>query len=333
MAVCYVDPDLPGISRKGVRNGWGYWDAKGKRITDREEIDRLNRVALPPAYKDAWFCPSAQGHIQAIGYDDRGRRQYRYHPDFREKQEAAKYDRCADFGRALPLLRARVERDLTGAATGRDTVIAAVIRLLDAGHLRIGNEAYAQANKSFGATTLRNRHARVTGKRLDLQYRAKSGIMRRLSITDRSLSRIVRRVQDLPGQQLFQYRSDDGSICGVGSGEVNEYIRETMGGDFTAKHFRTWGASAIALDAIVEAVREGRKLGLKAMLEPVAEALGNTPAIARKSYVHPLLIDLTSVDGAVDPKRMPRATQYLSGVERALIALLDDGPKALSKAA
>ncbi|MBA3897362.1 MAG: DNA topoisomerase IB [Sphingomonadaceae bacterium] len=331
MAVTYVDPDLPGITRKKVRNGWGYWDAKGARITDREEIDRLNAIALPPAYHDAWFCPSAHGHIQAIGYDDRGRKQYRYHADFRARQDAAKYDRCVDFGRALPLLRARVERDLTGGGDDRDTVVAAVVRLLDLGHIRVGNESYAKTNKSFGATTLRNRHAKVAGKRLDLQYRAKSGVMRKLSISDRSLSRVVRRVQDLPGQQLFQYRDDAGEVRGVGSAEVNAYIREAMGDDFTAKHFRTWSASVIALEALVEAAREERKLPLKAMLEPVAEALGNTPTMARKSYVHPAVIALAG--SALDFTALPRKTRWLSGAERALIAQLDGKGLALSKAA
>ena len=333
MTIVYVDTDLPGITRRKLRGAWAYDDAKGERITDRDEIDRLNAIGLPPAYQDAWLCPSPHGHIQAIGYDDRGRRQYRYHAGFRAAQEAAKYDRCSAFGRALPLLRARVERDLGGAPDDPDTVIAAVVRLLDQNYLRVGNEAYARSNKSFGATTLRNRHARIVGRRLQLEYRAKSGVLRKLSITDRSLSRVVRRVQDLPGQQLFQYRDDEGNVRPVGSSDVNDYIRETMGGDFTAKHFRTWGASVVAYDALAAAAKRGQRVTVKAMLEPVAEALGNTPAIARKSYVHPVLIDLANDGGFSAGSKLPRATRWLKSVERALIILLDEGPAALSKAA
>jgi len=326
--ICYVDCDLPGISRKKVRNGWAYFDAKGARITDRDEIDRLNRIALPPAYVDAWYCPNATGHIQAIGYDARGRRQYRYHADFRERQDAAKYDRCADFGRALPLLRARVEADLAGKPTARDTVIAAVIRLLDLGHIRVGNESYAQANKSFGATTLRTRHATVKNGSLSLQYRAKSGIMRKLTISDKSLLRVVRRVQDLPGQNLFQYLDDDGEPRTIGSADVNAYIRDAMGADFSAKHFRTWGGSVIALQSILAS--DGAKLKLTDLLEPVAAALGNTPTIARKSYVHPRVLELASTPAAII---LPRKTRWLSPAERALIELLDAKSDALSNAA
>lgn len=329
MKLTYVDPEMPGITRKKVRNGWGYWDARGERITDREEIDRLNRIALPPAYVDAWYCPSPHGHIQATGYDARGRKQYRYHVDFRAKQDAAKYDRCADFGRALPLLRARVERDLHGQATDQDTVVAAVVRLLDVGHIRVGNEQYAKTNKSFGATTLRTQHATLRGTKLSLQYRAKSGVMRKLTVGDRGLVRVVRQVQDLPGQHLFQYLNDAGEPCPVGSAEVNAYIKEAMGDEFSAKHFRTWHASTIALGVVVDAVKAGGKVKLTDLLEPVAEALGNTPTIARKSYVHPLVIAACSSE--FDPSHLPRKTQWLSSIERTLIALLDDAGDAVKK--
>ncbi len=329
--IVYVDPEMPGISRKKIRNGWGYWDAKGDRIADRDEIDRLNKIALPPAYVDAWFCPSPHGHIQAIGYDAKGRKQYRYHTGFRAQQEAAKYDRCADFGRALPLLRAQVERDLTGKPTARDTVLAAIVRLLDIGRIRVGNEAYAKANKSFGATTLRSRHARVVGSKLSLHYRAKSGVMRKLTLTDKSLLRVVRRVQDLPGQNLFQYVNDDGTPCPVGSADVNAYIKEATGEDFTAKHFRTWGASVIALEHVIDGAKGGSKVKLIDVLTPVAAALGNTPAIARKSYVHPRILSLCDAGG--QGIKLPRTTRWLSPVERALIAVLDESAEALSKAA
>ena len=321
--LCFVDDALPGITRRRAGRGWAYYDAKGNRITDREEIDRLNRVGLPPAYKDAWFCPSPHGHIQAIGYDDKGRKQYRYHLDFRAQQEAAKYDRCASFGRALPLLRARVEEDIAGGKLGRDAVVAAVVRLMDLGYVRVGNEAYAQANKSFGATTLRTRHVSVTGKTVKMRFKGKSGQLQELSITDRNLTRMVKKCQDLPGQHLFQYLCDDGDPSPVTSTDVNNYIREAMGDDFTAKHFRTWGASVIAFEQICKAGEDG--LTLKQMLEPVAKALGNTPAISRKSYVHPALIELIK-EHEREPLcglRCPRATKYLSGAERGLVDFLD----------
>ena len=320
-ALRYVDDQSPGISRRRHGRYWQYFDAAGKRITDRDEIDRLNAVGLPPAYRDAWFSPSANGHIQAIGYDEKGRKQYRYHPDFREKQDAAKYERCLDFGRALPKLRKRVAADLRKRKLSRDTVIAAIVRLLDTGCIRVGNEAYARDNKSFGATTLRGRHATVRGRTVKMRFKGKSGIERELRISDATLSRIVRQCQDLPGQHLFQYVNGDGEPQPVSSTDVNDYIREATGEDFTAKHFRTWSASALAFEQICAAGEEG--IGLGAMLEPVAEALGNTPAISRKSYVHPALIEAVKEgSGGKLGLQCPRPTKYLSSAERGLVAFL-----------
>lgn len=333
--LCYVDDALPGITRRLIGEHWAYFSPKGRRITKREEIDRLNGIALPPAYVDAWFCPAPHGHIQAVGWDDKGRKQYRYHLDFRAAQEAEKYDKLADFGRALPLIRARVEDDLTGLSLGKDAVVAAIVRLLDLGHVRVGNEGYAQANESFGATTLRTRHAKVRGSRLKLEYVGKSGKTQKLTIEDKRLSGLVRRCADLPGQNLFQYIGSDGAAHPVSSSDVNAYLRESSGRSVTAKHFRTWGASAIAYTALIEA---GGHLPLKAMLEPVAAALGNTPAIARKSYVHPALIELAHRKGCapLEGLKLPRTTRYLSGPERGLIAFLDelaDAAEASSEAA
>jgi DNA topoisomerase-1 len=316
---------IPGITRKRAGHGWAYFDPAGERITDRDEIDRLNAIALPPAYADAWFCPYPNGHLLATGVDARGRKQYRYHPDFRARQEADKYERCADFGRALPKLRARVAKDLAGRKMARDTVVAAVVRLLDLGHIRVGNEAYARSNRSFGATTLRNRHARVKGPRLRLEYVGKSGKKQRLTIEDRRLAQIVRRMQDLPGQHLFEYLEENELPHPVTSEDVNDYIREAMTGDFTAKHFRTWGASLLAFEHILDTAQDG-KISLQPMLETVASALGNTPAISRKSYIHPALIELCRGENAGDlcSLKLPRATQYLTGRERALIGFLDE---------
>jgi DNA topoisomerase-1 len=320
--IIYHDDSEPGITRKKMSHGWGYYDPHGTRITDRDEIDRLNAVGLPPAYRDAWFCPKPNGHIQAVGWDEKGRKQYRYHTDFREKRDHAKYDLCAPFGRALPTLRARVEKDLKRCALTKQAAVAAVVRLLDLGHVRVGNEGYVKENKSYGATTLRKRHADLHGRTLKLQYKAKSGKLRTLTITDRSLSRFVKKCQDLDCQHLFSWVDDDGGCHPVTSSDVNDYIREAMGEDYTAKHFRTWSASAIAFEAIATADHD---IGLKTMLEPVTEALGNTPAIARKSYVHPALLALVKKGQTKfrDGLSLPRQTKYLSRAERGLIAFLD----------
>jgi DNA topoisomerase I len=324
--IVYVDDHEPGITRRKMRHGWGYWNANGTRITDRDEIDRLNAIGLPPAYTDAWFCPDPNGHIQATAKDDKGRKQYRYHLGFREAQEAAKYDRCASFGEHLPKLRIQVEHDLKLRGLCKAKAVAAVVRLLDLGTIRVGNEQYAQANKSFGATTLRKRHVRVKGKTLRLEFRAKSGKQRMLTITDGSLSRFVKKCQDLPGQHLFRWVDGDGVPHPVTSTDVNAYIREAMGEDFTAKHFRTWGASVLAFRALAQA---DSYLGIKAMLEPVTEALGNTPSIARKSYVHPSLVALAKDKQAQAEFRaqlqLPRAARHLDRYERGLIAFLEGG--------
>lgn len=316
----YVDDTMPGITRKRHGRYWRYFDAKGKRVTNRDEIDRLNAIGMPPAYERCWFCPSPDGHIQAIGYDARGRRQYRYHPDFRARRDKDKYARLAAFGRQLPKLRKRVAADITGKATEFDAVVAAVVRLIDETHIRVGNEDYARANKSFGATTLRNRHARLGRGKLEISYPGKHGIKRTATISDRHLARIARKTHELPGQHLFEYIDDAGEVRPVGSADVNAYIRETMGEDVSAKDFRTWAASVIAFEALA---REEAK-GLNGMIAPVAEALGNTVAIARKSYVHPALIDAAKAGGEARARlQLPRPTKYLSAPERGLIAFLD----------
>ena len=326
----HCDDSGPGIRRKALKRGWAYYDDEGARITDRDEIDRLNAIGMPPAYGDCWFCPSPHGHIQATGYDARGRKQYRYHTGFRAAREDEKYAGCAAFGRALPKLRARIEADLSSRGLRKERTLAAVVRLLDLAKVRVGNEQYAAANKSFGATTLRRRHADLKGQKLRLRYRAKSGKQHDLTLTDRHLLKFVRAVQDLPGQHLFQYIDEAGEARPISSGDVNAYIAPAMRGPFTAKHFRTWGASAIAFETLAAG-----PVSLKQMIAPVAQALGNTPAISRKSYIHPILIDLCQhdQDSWRAGLRLPRQTRYLSRAERGLIALLDAQAAALPLAA
>ena len=326
--LCYVDDSLiPGITRKRRGRYWQYFDAEGKRIADREEIERLNAIGLPPAYERCWFCPDPHGHIQAVGYDAKWRKQYRYHTTFREQQESQKYERLAAFGRALPKLRKKVEEDIKRRNMHSDTVIAAVVRLIDTTQMRIGNEEYAKTNKSFGATTLRNRHAKVERGKLKITYAGKHGIKRTVTVTDRNLTRIARKTQDLPGQHLFEFVNEDGEVCPVTSSDVNAYIKEAMGEAFTAKDFRTWGASVIAFEEMAKRAAEKGKIHLKSVMEPVAEALGNTAAISRKSYVHPALIEAARDAGAIGGRKLPRATKYLSSAERGLIEFLEAVPK------
>ncbi|HYD23160.1 MAG TPA: DNA topoisomerase IB [Croceibacterium sp.] len=325
-ALEFVDDQGPGITRKKSGHGWAYFDPAGKRITDRDEIDRLNRIALPPAYTDAWFCAKDCGHLLATGIDARGRKQYRYNPEFRARQEAEKFDGCAEFGRLLPKVRKRVTKDLSRRTLSRERVVASVVRLLDLGAIRVGNESYAKSNNSFGATTLRQRHAKVSGGKVKLRFKAKSGVLREATISDTRLSSLVRRMQDLPGQHLFQYVNGDGEAHPVGSSDVNDYIGEAMGERFTAKNFRTWHASVLALRLLADAERP---LTLKELTAEVGAHLGNTPAMARKSYIHPAVIALVERQQKWRARlKLPRDGKWLDRYERALIRLLDKSPRA-----
>ena len=325
----------PGYTRRKQGRYWAYFDEGGKRITDRDTIDRLNSIALPPAYVDAWFCKDENGHLQATGTDARGRKQYRYHPAFRARRDKKKYNGTQEFGAALPKIRRKVAADLKTRALSRDAVLAAVVRLLDRGHMRVGNEQYARDNKSFGATTLRSRHVKRNGSKLLMRFTGKHGIVHEVPITDSNLKRIVSKCDDLPGQHLFQYITDDGEPCPITSADVNDYIREASGGDFTAKNFRTWGASVIAFDQMLTASEhEKARISLKTVLEPVAEALGNTPAISRKSYVHPKLIEAAR-DRPRNPLNgleRPRERKWLSSEEVGLLQFLAGRKRSASAA-
>lgn len=318
----FAEESTPGITRKRVRGDkWAYFAPDGTRIKDREEIDRLNRIALPPAYENCWFSPDPHVHLLATGFDARGRKQYRYHPDWRQSREDKKFELCPRFGGALPVLRARVADDLHGRGLGKERAIASVVALLDTGAIRIGNEHYARTNKSFGATTLRNRHARIERGTLRLRFKGKSGKLQEIACDDRSLVRCVRKMQDLPGQHLFQYLDPDGEAVPVHSHDVNEYLAETMGAGFTAKNFRTWAASTLGFAMLF--AQPG--VSLRALLEDVSGRLGNTPAIARKSYIHPAIIALAKgdADAVPLPDALPRSTRWMSREERGLLAYLE----------
>lgn len=328
----YVTDTVPGIRRRRAGKGWSYVGPDGKRITDHRRRDWIKRLAIPPAWTDVWICPSRRGHIQATGRDSRGRKQYRYHPRWREVRDEAKYDRVIAFGAALPEIRERVQHDLDLPGLPRERVLAAVVRLLEKTRARVGNEAYARENRSFGLTTLRNRHADVGDSRIRFRFRGKGGRVSDVELSDRRLARIVARCQDLPGQALFTYLDDDGEPRTVDSADVNDYLREISGQDFTAKDFRTWAGTVLAAWALRELTEfdsqaQAKKNVVRAV-EHVAERLGNTPAVSRNSYVHPSVID-AYLEGDMARQAREAADAELSGSlstldpeEAAVLALL-----------
>jgi DNA topoisomerase I len=291
----YVNDGDPGIRRVKTRGGFGYRDAEGRPIRDEAALERIRRLVLPPAWTEVWICPSPRGHIQATGRDQRGRKQYRYHDDWRRVRDSHKYDRLIAFGRALPRLRGRVEADLARRGLPREKVLAAVVRLMELTLIRVGNEEYAKTNKSFGLTTLRNRHAKLgtTGGRFE--FRGKSGKVHSTGFRDRRLARIVKSCQDLPGQRLFQYLDEEGRRHAVESSDVNAYIREAMGEDFSAKDFRTFAGTVAAARALLTlpecaSPTEARR-NIATCIKAVAGVLGNTPAVCRSAYIHPRILE------------------------------------------
>ena len=291
----YVSDSAPGISRRRAGRGFTYIGPNGKRLADRAKLSWIRSLAIPPAWTDVWICSSQNGHLQATGRDARGRKQYRYHPRWRSQRDEVKYDRLIAFGKALPGMRRRVARDLRRSGLPRERVLAAVVWLLEKTGIRVGNEEYARDNRSFGLTTLRDRHARIGSKRIRFRFRGKGGKAGEVEISDARLARIVGRCQDLPGQELFAYLDEEGEVRSVGSSDVNDYIREISGHDFTAKDFRTWAATVLAARKLAKVEQPetaaGAKRDVVRAVEHVAEWLGNTPAVSRKSYVHPSVID------------------------------------------
>jgi DNA topoisomerase-1 len=293
----YVRDTEPGIRRQRRNDGFDYVGPDGKTLSDREAA-RVQALAVPPAYEDVWICTNPYGHLQATGRDARGRKQYRYHAEWRRVRDGAKFERMIEFGEALPVLRRRLRRDLALPGMPRDKVLAVVVGLLDATRIRIGNAAYARDNSSYGLTTLRNRHVRfIKDGRLRLEFRGKGGAPHEVPVDDRRLVRLVRRCQQLPGQQLFQYVDDEGARHPVTSDQVNDYLRDAMGADFTAKDFRTWGATlrAIALLARTPLPENRAERACKACIttaiKTVAAELANTPTVCRKSYINPIVFD------------------------------------------
>ena len=311
----YVDDSRPGFTRRIGPDGAVYLDPRGVVVTDEATIARLKKLAIPPAYTEVWICADPRGHLQAIGRDARGRRQYRYHPDWRTIRDQAKYGKMLVFGEKLPGLRARVQKDLALPGLPRAKVVAVVVTLLEKTMMRIGNDEYARTNKSFGLTTLRRRHARVKGAALVLDFRAKHGIQQHIELKDRRLAGIVSRLQDLRGQELFQYVDEDGVQHDIASHDVNEYLQEVTGEDITAKDFRTWAATNLAALALQEFEQfdshAAAKKNVLRAIEKVSRLLGNTPAICRKCYIHPRIVD-GYLDGSLADALKVRAEAALS---------------------
>jgi DNA topoisomerase-1 len=291
----YMSDDRPGIRRRRVGEDFEYIAPDGERILDPSELERISALGIPPAWTDVWICPSPNGHIQATGRDAKGRKQYRYHPRWRATRDETKYARMLAFGAALPLIRQRVEEDLARPGLPREKVLAAVVRLLETTLIRVGNAEYARDNEHYGLTTMRDKHVDVNGAKISFEFVGKSGIHHMVSLKDRRLARIVQRCRDLPGYELFQYIDEQGQRQDVGSADVNAYLREITGQEFTAKDFRTWAGTMLASLALQEIEASDSdaeaKKKIARVVESVAERLGNTPTICRKCYIHPAVID------------------------------------------
>jgi DNA topoisomerase I len=323
MPLVYVDDGGPGIRRRRRGTGFAYSAPDGARLRDAKQLRRIASLAIPPAYSDVWICPLPNGHIQATGRDARGRKQYRYHDEWRRTRDADKFARMAEFGLALPRIRRRVAEDLRSAgsaAAGRNAVMAALVRLLDTTLVRVGNEEYARSNGSFGLTTLRSRHAAVRGPRLRLSFLGKSGVLHEVDLEDPLVARVVRRCQALPGQELFRYADEAGDLHGVNSTEVNAYLREASGAELTAKDFRTWHGSVLALSLR----RRDPQAAVLQTIRAVATSLRNTVAVCRKSYVHPRVLEAAPL---LLEALIPKRRRGLSADECALIDLLARRPK------
>ena len=327
----YISDDGPGVHRRRAGKGFSYTGPDGERITDAGHVAWFKSLAIPPAWTDVWISPIRRGHIQATGRDARGRKQYRYHPRWREVRDEAKYGRSIEFARALPKIRRRTDRDLRRRGLPREKVLALVVRLLEATLIRVGSDEYARKNRSFGLSTMRTRHVEVTGAAIRFAFRGKGGKDHEIGMRDRRLARLVKQVQELPGQELFQYLDADGRRQGLSSDDVNEYLREITGEPFTAKDFRTWAgtvAASLALNEFLEVDDEaGRKKAIVEAIESVAEQLGNTPAVCRACYVHPELLgaylDGTMVEALSERARgVGRGAHALRPEEAAVLGLL-----------
>lgn len=291
----YVKDSSPGIQRQVAGKGFFYLDQHGKRISDPKSINRIRQIVIPPAWTDVWICPSPHGHIQATGRDTKGRKQYRYHPKYRAARDETKFERILELSKVFPKIRQYVERDLRRSGVDRRKVLATVFYLLETTLIRVGNEEYARDNESYGLTTMQDHHAKIVGGRITFKFSGKSGVDHDISFSDRRLARIIQRCQDLPGEHLFQYKDDDGTLQSIDSGDVNEYLATITGGDFTAKDVRTWAGTMLAAVALrdfgVANSERDTEHNIRCALDQVANHLGNTRTVCLRYYVHPLVLN------------------------------------------
>jgi DNA topoisomerase-1 len=322
----YVSDEQPGFSRQRRGEEFEYFDTKGKPIRDEQRLLRIKRLAIPPAWSDVWICPSPNGHIQAIGRDARRRKQYRYHERWREIRDENKYGRLVSFGKALPKIRRRLKKDLALSGLPREKVLATIVQLLERSLIRVGNEEYARENRSFGLTTMQDRHVDVKGSKLRFRFRGKSGRQHEIDVTDRRIARIVSKLQDLPGQSLFQYLDDEENVRDITSQDVNEYLREITGEDFTAKDFRTWAGTVLAAIALSTAgefeTKKQAKANIKHAISAVAEVLGNTPAVCRQCYIHPIVLETYLKGDCIDGLKQGTVKEF---AQPAVLKLLQAG--------
>lgn len=323
----YVSDEDRGIRRERKGEAFEYFKPNGDRLTDEATLERIRKLAIPPAYTDVWICARANGHIQATGRDARGRKQYRYHPQFRELRESTKYEHMLAFARALPAIRTTLAEHMARRGLPREKVLATVVHLLETTLIRVGNDDYARENKSYGLTTLRNPHVKVEGAELRFQFKGKSGKQWRLQVKDRRIAKIIRACQELPGQRLFQYVDEEGVPCEVTSADVNAYLREITGTDVTAKDFRTWAGTVMAALALREyetaETQATQKKNLKAAIESVSARLGNTPTICRKCYVHPEVLNAYVEGGLQLDVNEAVEGELLKPEEAAVLAMLE----------
>lgn len=337
----YTSDSSSGYTRKKAGKGFYYVDQNGERVTDEKTLERIKALIIPPAWTDVWICKSAKGHLQATGRDDKGRKQYIYHPEWRQARSLTKFGRMIAFGKHLPQLRERIQADISSHKLNRRKVTAVVLSIMDNALIRIGNRAYAKENKSYGLTTLRDKHVKIEGSKIKFSFKGKKGVEHEIDLKDRRLARLVKKCKDIPGYDLFQYFDEDGERHTLESGDVNEYLREATEEDFTAKDFRTWGGTVRMVECLEKVLDEEPDLNkdrtIRQAVKEVAKGLGNTPSVCSKYYIHPEVINLFKEDKLVNYLERHDATtsetEHLSATEELVLKMLERVAKEKKQAA
>lgn len=327
----YTTDEKLGITRKKAGTGFYYLDKKGEKVTDEKTLDRIKKLVIPPAWTDVWISPIAKGHLQATGRDEKGRKQYLYHTQWQQVRSLTKFGRMIAFGRHLPVLREKIKKDIETRKLDRQKVTALALTLIDNALIRVGNRHYAKSNKSYGLTTLRDRHVKINGSSMKFSFKGKKGVEHEIDVNDRRLARLVKKCKDIPGYDLFQYYNEDGERQTLESGDVNEYLQEVTSEDFTAKDFRTWGGTVRMVQCLEQVLDENPDLGkeksIKEAVKMVAKGLGNTPTVCSKYYIHPEVVNLFREDKLLKYLKKHDATasknEYLSGTEELLLKMLE----------